>query len=135
MSAEEELLSRAYQAYNGQDVDGLPLDRIRLRNFLTTQSLRHTGLTWMADAGVPLHVLRKIAGLGSLNGIPALLAGFEEDLAEDVQRHAVVDSLLSGAGEGVLVDDAGGELVDVRDVDAGELLGFEERAPGLVIPR
>ncbi|MEV0314528.1 tyrosine-type recombinase/integrase [Nonomuraea fuscirosea] len=28
--------------------------------------LRHTGLTWMADAGVPLHVLRKIAGHGSL---------------------------------------------------------------------
>ncbi|WP_425566891.1 tyrosine-type recombinase/integrase [Sphaerisporangium flaviroseum] len=28
--------------------------------------LRHTGLTWMADAGVPMHVLRKIAGHGSL---------------------------------------------------------------------
>jgi site-specific recombinase XerD len=28
--------------------------------------LRHTGLTWMADAGVPLHSLRKIAGHGSL---------------------------------------------------------------------
>jgi hypothetical protein len=27
--------------------------------------LRHTGLTWMADAGVPVHVLRKIAGHGS----------------------------------------------------------------------
>ncbi|MEV4371860.1 tyrosine-type recombinase/integrase [Nonomuraea sp. NPDC049637] len=27
---------------------------------------RHTGLTWMADAGVPVHVLRKIAGYGSL---------------------------------------------------------------------
>lgn len=26
---------------------------------------RHTGLTWMADAGVPVHVLRKIAGHGS----------------------------------------------------------------------
>ncbi|MFD4404359.1 tyrosine-type recombinase/integrase, partial [Nocardia sp. NPDC058499] len=24
--------------------------------------LRHTGLTWMADAGVSLHVLQKIAG-------------------------------------------------------------------------
>jgi hypothetical protein len=30
--------------------------------------LRHTGLTWMADAGVPIHVLRKIAGHGSLTG-------------------------------------------------------------------
>ena len=28
--------------------------------------LRHTGLTWMADAGVPVHVLRKLAGHGSL---------------------------------------------------------------------
>ena len=28
--------------------------------------LRHTGLTWMSDAGVPVHVLRKIAGHGSL---------------------------------------------------------------------
>ncbi|MFF2959215.1 tyrosine-type recombinase/integrase [Streptomyces sp. NPDC057963] len=28
--------------------------------------LRHTGLTWFAGAGVPVHVLRKIAGHGSL---------------------------------------------------------------------
>ncbi|GAA4869930.1 hypothetical protein GCM10023235_55830 [Kitasatospora terrestris] len=33
---------------------------------LRRPDLRHTGLTWMADAGVPLHVLRKIAGHGSL---------------------------------------------------------------------
>ena len=33
---------------------------------LRRHDLRHTGLTWMADAGVPLHVLRKIAGRGSL---------------------------------------------------------------------
>lgn len=32
---------------------------------LRRHDLRHTGLTWMADAGVPLHVLRKIAGHGS----------------------------------------------------------------------
>ncbi|MGV9270416.1 tyrosine-type recombinase/integrase [Kitasatospora sp. NPDC003701] len=37
---------------------------------LRRHDLRHTGLTWMADAGVPLHVLRKIAGHGSLT--PAL---------------------------------------------------------------
>jgi integrase len=29
--------------------------------------LRHTGLTWMADAGVPVHVLRLIAGHGDLS--------------------------------------------------------------------
>jgi integrase len=33
---------------------------------LKRHSLRHTGLTWMADAGVPLHALRKIAGHGTL---------------------------------------------------------------------
>jgi integrase len=34
---------------------------------IVESSLRHTGLTWMADAGVPVHVLRKIAGHGSLS--------------------------------------------------------------------
>jgi integrase len=34
---------------------------------LRRHDLRHTGLTWMADAGVPLHVLRLIAGHGSLH--------------------------------------------------------------------
>ncbi|MGK5534301.1 tyrosine-type recombinase/integrase [Streptomyces sp. URMC 129] len=33
---------------------------------LRRHDLRHTGLTWMADAGVPVHVLRLIAGHGSL---------------------------------------------------------------------
>ncbi|MFI0454136.1 tyrosine-type recombinase/integrase [Actinomadura sp. 6N118] len=35
--------------------------------YLRRHDLRHTGLTWMADAGVPVHVLRKIAGHGSLS--------------------------------------------------------------------
>jgi integrase len=33
---------------------------------LVRHDLRHTGVTWMADAGVPAHVLGKIAGHGSL---------------------------------------------------------------------
>jgi integrase len=33
---------------------------------LRRHSVRHTGLTWMADAGVPIHVLRRIAGHGSI---------------------------------------------------------------------
>jgi site-specific recombinase XerC len=33
---------------------------------LKRHGLRHTGLTWMADAGVPVHTLRKIAGYGTL---------------------------------------------------------------------
>ncbi|WSD72418.1 tyrosine-type recombinase/integrase [Streptomyces sp. NBC_01591] len=33
---------------------------------LRRHDLRHTGLTWFADAGVQVHVLRRIAGRGSL---------------------------------------------------------------------
>ena len=33
---------------------------------LRRHALRHTGLTWTADASGPVHVLRKIAGHGSL---------------------------------------------------------------------
>jgi integrase len=33
---------------------------------LRRHDLRHTGLTWMVDAGVPVHVLRRIAGHSSL---------------------------------------------------------------------
>lgn len=41
-------------------VSGLGYEHLR------RHALRHTGLTWMADAGVPVHHLRKIAGHGSL---------------------------------------------------------------------
>ncbi|MCP2269287.1 Phage integrase family protein [Actinokineospora diospyrosa] len=34
---------------------------------LRRHDLRHKGLTWMADAGIPVHVLRLIAGHGSLD--------------------------------------------------------------------
>jgi len=34
---------------------------------LRRHDLRHTGLTWLADAGVPVHVLRNVAGHGSLS--------------------------------------------------------------------
>jgi integrase len=34
---------------------------------LRRHDLRHTGLTWLADAGVPVHVLQRIAGHGSLS--------------------------------------------------------------------
>ncbi|MFG2630165.1 tyrosine-type recombinase/integrase [Streptomyces sp. NPDC048473] len=33
---------------------------------LRRHDLRHTGLTWFADAGVQVHALRRIAGHGSL---------------------------------------------------------------------
>lgn len=34
--------------------------------FVRAHDLRHTRLTWFADAGVQVHVLRRIAGHGSL---------------------------------------------------------------------
>jgi len=40
---------------------------------LTRHGLRHTGATWMADAGIPLHVLQEILGHASVEttrGIP-----------------------------------------------------------------
>ncbi|MFG2824913.1 tyrosine-type recombinase/integrase [Kitasatospora sp. NPDC048365] len=49
--------------------DATHWDEVVLRlgyEYLRRHDLRHTGLTWMADAGVPLHVLRMIAGHGSL---------------------------------------------------------------------
>lgn len=33
---------------------------------LTRHGLRHTGATWLADAGVPLHVLQRIFGHASI---------------------------------------------------------------------
>ncbi|WP_433207065.1 tyrosine-type recombinase/integrase [Dactylosporangium sp. CS-047395] len=40
---------------------------------LRRHDLRHTGLTWLADAGVPVHVLRKIAGHGSITATQCYL--------------------------------------------------------------
>ncbi|MFE1797174.1 tyrosine-type recombinase/integrase [Streptomyces sp. NPDC059517] len=37
-----------------------------MNRHLRRHDLRHTGLTWFADAGVQVHVLRRIAGHGSL---------------------------------------------------------------------
>ncbi|MFJ2768405.1 tyrosine-type recombinase/integrase [Streptomyces sp. NPDC087300] len=50
------------QDTNGQASPASPHHRGDLRR----HDLRHTGLTWFADAGVQVHVLRKIAGHGSL---------------------------------------------------------------------
>jgi integrase len=47
---------------------------------LSTRST--TGLTWMADAGVPVHVLRKIAGHGSLTTTQRYLHPDERSITE-----------------------------------------------------
>jgi integrase len=63
---------------------------------LRRHGLRHTGLTWLADAGVPVHVLRKIAGHGSLTTTQRYLhqgSGVASDGRESAGR------LLSGVSE------------------------------------
>jgi integrase len=57
---------------------------------LRRHDLRHTGLTWMADAGVPLHHLRKIAGHGSLTTTQRYLHPDRQsvsDAAELLSKH------------------------------------------------
>jgi site-specific recombinase XerC len=49
---------------------------------LRRHDLRHTGLTWMVDAGVPVHVLRKIAGHGSLTTTQRYLHPDERSITE-----------------------------------------------------
>ena len=49
---------------------------------LRRHDLRHTGLTWMADAGVPVHVVRKIAGHGSLTTTQRYLHPDERSITE-----------------------------------------------------
>jgi integrase len=49
---------------------------------LRRHDLRHTGLTWMADAGVPVHVLRKIAGHGSLSTTQRYLHPEEQSITD-----------------------------------------------------
>jgi len=55
---------------------------------LRRHDLPHTGLTWMADAGLPHHVLRKIAGHGSLTTT-------QRYLHPDTQSTAAAGSSLS----------------------------------------
>lgn len=68
---------------------------------LKRHGLRHTGLTWMADAGVPLHSLRKIAGHGSITTTQRYLHPDRQSVAdagELLTRH-----LTSEGGRGLRV--------------------------------
>lgn len=49
---------------------------------LRRHDLRHTGLTWLADAGVKVHDLRRIAGHGSLNTTQRYLHSNSEAITE-----------------------------------------------------
>jgi integrase len=61
---------------------------------LRRHDLRHTGLTWMADAGVPLHVLRLIAGHGSLHTTQRYL---HPDLQAVIRAGHTLSAHLTGA--------------------------------------
>jgi DNA-binding NarL/FixJ family response regulator len=74
---------------------------------LRRHDLRHTGLNWMADVGVPVHVLRKIAGHGSL-------VTTQHYLVREGTRRLLEDSgeveVLAGVGTGDELLTAVGQL-------------------------
>ena len=53
---------------------------------LTRHGLRHTGATWMADAGVPLHVLQDILGHASLETTRGYLHPDDRHLASAAEQ-------------------------------------------------
>ncbi|MGH3342629.1 MAG: tyrosine-type recombinase/integrase [Carbonactinosporaceae bacterium] len=66
---------------------------------LRRHDLRHTGLTWMADAGVPVHVLRKIAGHGSLTTTQRYLHPNQQsvtDAGEALSAHLAARRSING---------------------------------------
>lgn len=52
---------------------------------LTRHGLRHTGATWLADAGVPLHVLQRILGHTSIETTKGYLHPDHRQLNEAAQ--------------------------------------------------
>ncbi len=104
---------------------------------LVRHGLRHTALTWMADAGVPLHVLQRVAG----HQDPAVTTGY---LHPDVQAMLdagagvlglVVPQLVPSRGLDVwstLLPWGGSRVCDLRvcrDVRLVGLTGFEPATP------
>jgi integrase len=49
---------------------------------LRRHDLRHTGLTWLADAGVPVHHLQRIAGHGSITTTQRYLHPDKQSVAD-----------------------------------------------------
>jgi integrase len=72
--------------------------------YLRRHDLRHTGLTWMADAGIPVHVLRKIAGHGSLTTTQRYLHPDRRSIraaSEALTRHLTAGRSPNGPRRGV----------------------------------
>ena len=53
---------------------------------LTRHGLRHTGATWLADAGIPLHVLQEILGHQSIETTKGYLHPDHRHLAEAAKQ-------------------------------------------------
>ena len=53
---------------------------------LTRHGLRHTGATWMADAGIPLHVLQEILGHASVETTRVYLHPDDRHLASAAEQ-------------------------------------------------
>lgn len=53
---------------------------------LTRHGLRHTGATWMADAGIALHVLQEILGHQSIETTKGYLHPDRRHLAEAARQ-------------------------------------------------
>jgi len=63
---------------------------------LTRHGLRHTGATWMADAGIPPHVLQDILGHASMETIRGYLHPDDRHLASAAEQ---ANAFLSAAGQ------------------------------------
>ena len=63
---------------------------------LTRHGLRHTGATWMADAGVPLHVLQEILGHASMETTRGYVHPDDRHLASAAEQ---ASAFLSAAGQ------------------------------------
>lgn len=63
---------------------------------LTRHGLRHTGATWMADAGIPLHVLQDILGHASMETTHGYLHPDDRHLASAAEQ---ANAFLSAPGQ------------------------------------
>ena len=63
---------------------------------LTRHGLRHTWATWMADAGIPLHVIQDILGHASMETTRGYLHPDDRHLASAAEQ---ANAFLSAAGQ------------------------------------
>ncbi|QFU90930.1 site-specific integrase [Amycolatopsis sp. YIM 10] len=90
---------------------------------LRRHDLRHTALTWFADAGVPVHHLQKIAGHGSLTTTQRYLHPNRKTV---VDAGELLSEHLSGSGaeptamESRSLPELDAEVIDLKSAKPGE---------------